>query len=1675
MARGFAPAQGRAATADEPTASLQSGLPVDYQRLFEEELGGWFQALKWLIKEFRLHVGYETLDEEAHIRFWIDRYESKSKNGSSSEHPGMQGWPTADEPVLSATAEEVAQARAWPRRMLEEKLSRFFDLRLRICPRIPILVPLRQLQNYDAPRVSSAKQRQSALHQFRAVPVTTHVVARPSEARRSATPSKRPAKVAPCRVRPLSKDTRQRVFPAASIGGQRLNDEQFASRVVDLAIAFDGNAVHASRHGAQFLKDGVMPPAQDVGETFRMWVEGRDSLEDMEVHGGPGTFSRGLVGFWNMLSEKSLLGLLVPTIRAERVLRMRSRGTTFFQDVLRVYVHRFKYECLDAKVLHRFWVSMPPAVKSMHHVRGMAERRALEFLREGVKLRTEQALSEQTASMPKAATTPRKSIGARPSWRPAGDAMHKDGAFFEPELLKSARDAVLPNYQNKGTGLEDLAKPKVGVSPLSLLRRLRRQFPGDTVISRMIRQSLQGWKFGCGAVPIELEAASNQEKLKMLLDPDKAHAAEESLREAFASTRRINRFLSRKARDFLKTAHVTALGPRFGVELLEELFAHLCRFEGTATMLEHFGPAVTDFARPGGLIRAVSSFSSAPALRGGLTTDCSTRKAACCASSSAPGTTPDDAVDGDSSTGWRPDLQLEHRLRHSSMSGATEFKADLGRVHSCVGLVLEWTAPAVKRVEVSYADRLELVADLTLEGGDGERVRVAHVNKGGAASRAGLMRGFVLVFDAGGTSDQLFQDLPAQEAISRMQDPPLVGTPAKLIFDPPVEDVSVQVEVSAQKVAGPRWDTITQAGTDDDRPSSVVCKPGVASEIPCVFVGRIVRLVFPSEWPRLFPGGPELSLVAVRVVKVWRLAPPLFRKRFLEALRNRPEVELQRAAARIAVAGGNCYGQPEDTVHALRERAAQSDDEIEENIRRRPPQFVGPWRTLGQANAFWAPASEAPGLSTSSIRYPLNKFLSCNDRISKSISAYQSRVVEHFDPDFELWVQKKKPEDSRVEEAMQQTKVIRDREFHLSLKKDAMDLKKLVYLREEDARECTFHPRAAGNSNFRVMKFRVDGGVEGKGVQLMNFHGRSAKEHVDGFGQEDFDTKGPGARSEPLYKLVNRRMAFSKARRQFAEGYFEAALSTLKEKFDVDDIVTRFECHAPGCGKKINSMSPFQCMKGCGGYYCDSHKMPHTHDCAKMKVVLQKKADRQKLERERLRDEGKPIPGKELFEKVEAGMVLEVRELAESIREARRAKAKQRTSLERLGRSMRQFGAIRLVERPFRKNMCPGHFRRQRSFTRDGGDATPLLGNRSSQKDACECPLAHHPAELRFAAGESARRRVDWVDRALLLQGQRQDHIVGSDADRTKERERKAQREKGEGEETGLYQKMKKSQREAAARLGRRAQSAPRPITTLRNDYQERGDDVQRAKGLMSQAWSAFDDGDLQRSRWHLRDAASAAAPAAMADLVGGGSSTPRLPPATSASAGGLIAEDGRWPWNDRLFPRLGTDAMLELDLEEPECELLAVAPQAETGRLLRTCERLELLQARREQGHVARHVLDSCDKLDLELLRRSWAQDCEAKLQQVEKETRAVLEELGADAPISPPVEQPPLTLRSGGRTQMCAEMLGTGHCAKGQACPDAHAPAELASHAPIFEEDLYQTEACPAFYHSWERHLAI
>mmetsp|Transcript_24015 Transcript_24015/g.44546 ORF Transcript_24015/g.44546 Transcript_24015/m.44546 type:complete len:467 (+) Transcript_24015:33-1433(+) len=445
------------------TISLQSRLlPDEHRRIFEAELAGWFPALKWLVKEFRLRVGYETPDEEAGVQFWIDRYErQRGPILPGPSDPRVQIWETADEPAMPGTADEVLQARRWRREDVARRMDEFFELKRRLCPHAPVLVPLQQLQHYEAPRYSSAKKRHAALHQF-TEPTRERSIVKPQGAQSQATRTSTPGKRRPSQGKVMVREPANRLFPMSIPVGAPLTDEQFASRVVDLAIEFDGDADRAVREGVHLITKGSLPAHSDLMRSVGMsagaitsrWIEGVHRLQDLN-----------LLMFWTRLSNKADLGLFLPVAAAKQILEERVSGRGFGAGVMSVFKTRFNYECLDVGVLYRFWLSLPKAVRSAHHVRGYPETDAFHLLNEEAHLRAEMRRAAEEAKPPPGAPT---------------------------ATALAARAAVLPYGEPSGTGLEVLAQPKASKGALPHLQMLARQFPQDPVLRRMLRQCLDG-------------------------------------------------------------------------------------------------------------------------------------------------------------------------------------------------------------------------------------------------------------------------------------------------------------------------------------------------------------------------------------------------------------------------------------------------------------------------------------------------------------------------------------------------------------------------------------------------------------------------------------------------------------------------------------------------------------------------------------------------------------------------------------------------------------------------------------------------------------------------------------------------------------------------------------------------------------------------------------------------------------------------------------------------------------------------------------------------------------------------------------------------------------------------------------------------------------------------------
>eukprot|EP00929_Paragymnodinium_shiwhaense_P055147 TRINITY_DN27659_c0_g2_i1.p1 TRINITY_DN27659_c0_g2~~TRINITY_DN27659_c0_g2_i1.p1 ORF type:complete len:1634 (-),score=460.19 TRINITY_DN27659_c0_g2_i1:336-5237(-) len=1604
-------------------ASLQSGLPDAQRREFELELRGCFQGLKWLIKEFRLHVGYETPDEEAGIRFWIDRYERQKDPRTPVQDMGEQGFPTADEPAMPATQEEVMQARRWPRKHVEWGVGRLFELRRLLCPQSPILVPLHQLKHYEMPRSCSAKQRGASLHQFRhAAHPQKLVVSGDRAAKRAASRAatlaearsalrSRQAQAAANQAQPLPKEPQDRLFPASAVASHQLSDDQFASRVIDLAIEFDGDPQRASRDGPQLLANGVTPGALTPRE--RKWHEGRSRLEDLF-----------LVQFWLRLGDQASLGLMMPLARAEKVLSERERGSSFADAVLSIFSNRFKYECLDAALLYRFWLSMPKAVRSCHHVRGLPERQAFELLREGVRLRLElvrTAKAQGTAVPPlstaaaQLAAARDKAAAASKPWRPSGEAVDQKAAL-DVAQLQLARQAVMPFGTPPRRGLEELARPKMQGGALHYLKVLKRQFPTDPVLRRMIRQCLdcsRSWwessgpadfetyqffmqegdvenkiegKPSANSVKGELLKQGGEKSLQIWMETDTERARQtlEALTSAKETTRHINRKIQQAARSFIKKgARLGPFGAYFaamrhrkepckelrGLALADDLFAELCRQLGTWEVIARFGADYLPThkgAMPGGFL--MPGFP-AVAGRGGPTVDCSTRRAVCKAKSEDYGCSAEKAVDGEADTGWRP---------AAGELGGAALTIDLGRLQSCVGIVLNWVLP--RRKEVVYTSHLQLAADIALQGGLGNRIVVARVSAAGAAAAAGVTAGDVLQLGVGGDGDKFFVQLPPAEALLRLQvDPVFRSQPVKLVFEgveKKANKVPVPVKVLVAKCDKeplfPDYDTVKEM--------EVKAGPGEASEVAVVFVGRWVQLQFEKAWPKTKDG--QIFKLSVSVQKVWRLAPAAFRQRLVDALRH--HANKQEASSGSAAAGINAI-------------------------------FRG---------RIWAPSTA--------------KKTTHNRKIMQMIDARRVKSHDFENVDEELF--------ENIQEYTLRRQQIpgrpKDKEFNIEQVKESKIWRPKIYAMEDDIRECTFHPRAAGNVPLHIRKARHKVGE----TFSRQDEPTSIADHVKDLGENFTSQKYQN------YHIVRRRQSLTRAKRSFAQGHIIGALQKLQTEFGVNQIMKRFRCFHKGCGRLLTETAE---MCACSGFYCANHVDTKVHNCKEQKLILLKEADAQRKRDQAMKANGEtPQPEEKFDDKVELGLLLEVLHLAEAIFRQKKEKMKQKRAIERIEQSVAQFGTVGIAERPFKEKMCSTVLENRRSWPQLGGANVPLFSPPGPPEDAsCGCADAHHVSELRFAAGESATRATDWLQQGLVAHGHAQDVVTGSLA----------------------YKKLPPKppgpiRRRRSASLGqrklRRSRSAQHhPLVDAR--LEEGMHELRHAAELLREAKAQFREGSAEAAlrtstevkslaRRHTRDAALAAS------IVRGDETVLKeLPPEAAASQ----VPDLR----SQIRALAGIDggaaaAVSARPLSSSPRPSPPRSPRRDFGGRMSDGERQQLLHRGVSNVSEARDVLEQCRELEAEVkfseaLRKSEEADMLESLSlmtplqsalSLPVGSRSAVEELGGSASALGGGAASPVP-RALGRKEMCADFLDSGSCIRGNACPYAHRPGELSSRSEV------------------------
>ncbi|CAK9048222.1 unnamed protein product [Durusdinium trenchii] len=835
-----------------------------------------------------------------------------------------------------------------------------------------------------------------------------------------------------------------------------------------------------------------------------------------------------------------------------------------------------------------------------------------------------------------------------------------------------------------------------------------------------------------GRLKLRDPPGQNEGSFQLWLDADSDRASRfvNLLQNAGQVTRRMKKLMERRAQECLKRgARLCSTGPvvparsRTDSDLpafyvVEDTFAQLCRKFGAHEAYVRFGPSYLSStshksADIGFMEEPERSFHAIE--MGGAIIDCPTQDAQCKASSSGMGHEPIQALEVQK--GWHPQISLEE-----FHAGGSWWEVDFGRWHSCGGVRLQWILPQLK--EVKYETRYILLSDLRLEGGLGRPIVVGAVGQGGPAFLAGVLPGDVLQLDAGGDGDAAFLELPPMAVLTQLQEE-AVQEPVRFFFKAPqqqglhITKQKLQVTVLACK-AGTNFEEIQQ------QEITISEKPNV---VPGFFVARHVRLHFAGgAWPQV--DGKALSL-CVGVVKVWRLAPPLFRQRFLEIFRK-----LERKAKKA------------HSISAV-------------------PRF---WSTAVHGQSF-------------------NMVINMD-------------LVRHLQKSHDF-----KGDDLR---ALLKMAVKDKKEFHVLHTDEAMALRQRIFAKGEDARECTFHPQAAAN----VPKHVLD-------VERFKYKGMDPDimTDIDDF-LKDIGTNYEGHKY-PKYR-VHRLHLLSQAKTLYYKGALNDALTKLKS--GVQQILDRFRCHHEGCGQKLDKLRNLDKCKFCSGFYCGKHEAPAVHRCQKMKEIIRAKAKKEAAE-EMNADKSRP-PEENFDNKVEFGLLLEARELAEKIISDLEKKEKQKNHLEHLGQSLASFGAVRLLERPFRRQICQSVLERRRAAS-EARAARFGCHSASARDFNCKCPKAHSPSELRFPAAESVPRRLVWVKQAIHRAVSKSDVRPGSSAERSKI--------KKENEKKPPPPPLPPSEG-PDARGRTRKRSKPRARLQLQKRLEEKAADLQHAFGLCCEA-----------------------------------------------------------------------------------------------------------------------------------------------------------------------------------------------------------------------------------------------
>jgi len=203
------------------------------------------------------------------------------------------------------------------------------------------------------------------------------------------------------------------------------------------------------------------------------------------------------------------------------------------------------------------------------------------------------------------------------------------------------------------------------------------------------------------------------------------------------------------------------------------------------------------------------------------------------------------------------------------------------------------------------------------------------------------------------------------------------------------------------------------------------------------------------------------------------------------------------------------------------------------------------------------------------------------------------------------------------------------KEFNVLRSDETRALRERIFAKEDDIRECTFHPRTAINVAPHVQKERD---------RISDRMDASKLTGIKEFVQELEKTS---------YRTNYRKRMLSLAKKDYVDGSFGAAMAKLESNFGVQQILDRFKCHHPGCGKLLPQTGELSPPCACAGFYCTTHKPRSVHNCDEMKKILGARAKQQKEKDIEMRERGETVPSEEQFDnKVELGMIIDVYALA---------------------------------------------------------------------------------------------------------------------------------------------------------------------------------------------------------------------------------------------------------------------------------------------------------------------------------------------------------------------------------------------------------------------------------------------